>query len=293
MTRPILSYTVAPSIPKELQCLQTIAYNLLWVWDHELMELFMRIDLDLWEFSNHNPVFMLGMIKQERLNSLMRDDAFLAQAERACRRFSDYQNNGSSWYRKTHPAEKNACFAYFSAEFGLTECLQNYSGGLGVLSGDHLKAASDLGLPLVGVGLLYQKGYFRQYLNADGWQQERNPENDFYALPITQVLQPDGKPKTISVDFPGRQVFAQIWLVQVGRVKLYLLDTNIPKNSQDDQDITDQLYGGDRELRIKQEILLGIGGCRALEAVGLKPSVFHLNEGHSSFLTLEHCRTLM
>ena len=293
MTRPILSYTVAPSIPKELQCLQSIAYNLLWVWDHELMELFMRIDLDLWELTNHNPVQMLGMIKQERLNTLMRDDAFLAQAERACRRFTEYQDNGSSWFLKTHPAEKDACIAYFSAEFGLTECLQNYSGGLGVLSGDHLKAASDLGLPLVGVGLLYQQGYFRQYLNADGWQQERYPENDFYALPLKQVFDSDGKPKTISVDLPGRQVFAQIWLVQVGRVKLYLLDTNIPQNSHEDQDITDQLYGGDRELRIKQEILLGIGGCRALKAVGLKPSVYHLNEGHSSFLTLEHCRDLM
>ena len=198
MTRPILSYTVAPSIPKELQCLQSIAYNLLWVWDHELMELFMRIDLDLWELTNHNPVLMLGMIKQERLNTLMRDDAFLAQAERAYRRFTEYQDAGSSWFLKTHPAEKGACIAYFSAEFGLTECLQNYSGGLGVLSGDHLKAASDLGLPLVGVGLLYQQGYFRQYLNADGWQQERNPENDFYALPLIQILDSQGKAITLS-----------------------------------------------------------------------------------------------
>ena len=293
MTRPILSYTVDPSIPKELQCLRTIAYNLLWAWDHELMELFMRIDLDLWELTNHNPVQMLGMIKQERLNTLMQDDAFIAQAERACRRFTEYQETGSSWFLKTHPAEKDACFAYFSAEFGLTECLQNYSGGLGILSGDHLKAASDLGLPLVGVGLLYQQGYFRQYLNADGWQQERNPENDFYALPLKQVLDSDGKPKTVSVDLPRRQLIAQIWLVQVGRVKLYLLDTNIPQNSQEDQDITDQLYGGDRELRIKQEILLGIGGYRALKLLGMKPSVYHLNEGHSSFLTLEHCRNLM
>ena len=293
MTRPILSYTVDPSIPKELQCLRTIAYNLLWAWDHELMELFMRIDLDLWELTNHNPVQMLGMIKQERLNTLIRDDAFIAQAERAYRRFTEYQETGSSWFLKTHPAEKDACFAYFSAEFGLTECLQNYSGGLGILSGDHLKAASDLGLPLVGVGLLYQQGYFRQYLNADGWQQERNPENDFYALPLKQVLDSDGKPKTVSVDLPRRQVIAQIWLVHVGRVNLYLLDTNIPQNSQEDQDITDQLYGGDRELRIKQEILLGIGGCRALKLLGVKPSVYHLNEGHSSFLTLERCRNLM
>jgi glycogen phosphorylase len=293
MTRPILSYTVAPSIPKELECLQSIAYNLLWVWDHELMELFMRIDIDLWERTNHNPVQMLGMIKQERLNSLVRDDAFLVQLERANRRFLDYQDPGSSWFHKTHPAAQNKCFAYFSAEFGLTECLPNYSGGLGILSGDHLKAASDLGLPLVGVGLLYQQGYFRQYLNADGWQQERNPENDFYGLPIRPALDSEGKPKIISVDFPGRQVFAQIWQVQVGRVTLNLLDTNISQNSLEDQDITDQLYGGDREMRIKQEILLGIGGYRALKDLGLEPAVYHLNEGHSSFLTLEHCRDLM
>ena len=293
MTRPILSFTVAPSIPKELQCLQSIAYNLLWVWDHELMDLFMRMDLDLWELTNHNPVQMLGMIKQERLNSLSRDDAFLAQVERASRRFSEYLDTSSSWYHKTYPEKKSACFAYFSAEFGLTECLQNYSGGLGILSGDHLKAASDLGLPLVGVGLLYQQGYFRQYLNADGWQQERYPENDFYALPINRVMGDDGKPKTITVDLTGRQVAAQIWIVHVGRVNLYLLDTNIPQNPPSDQTITGQLYGGDRELRIKQEILLGIGGYRALKAIGLEPDVFHLNEGHSSFLTLEHCRDLM
>jgi starch phosphorylase len=257
------------------------------------MELFMRIDPDLWEETNHNPVQMLGMIKQERLNTLIRDDAFIAQLERASRRFSEYQDPATSWFHKTHPLAKDSCFAYFSAEFGLTECLQNYSGGLGILSGDHLKAASDLGLPLVGVGLLYQQGYFRQYLNADGWQQERYPENDFYALPLKPVTDSEGKPKTISVDLPGRQVFAQIWQVQVGRVLLNLLDTNIPQNSPEDQDITDQLYGGDRELRLKQEILLGIGGYRALKALGLKPSVFHLNEGHSSFLTLEHCRDLM
>ncbi len=293
MTRPILTYTVSPSIPKELQCLQMIAYNLLWVWDHELMDIFMRMDLDLWEKTNHNPIQMLGMIKQERLNSLSRDDAFLAQVERACRSFSEYQDSASSWFYKTHPEGKKSCLAYFSAEFGLTECLQNYSGGLGILSGDHLKAASDLGLPLVGVGLLYQQGYFRQYLNADGWQQERYPENDFFALPIKQALDNNEKQKTISIELENRNVFAQIWQVDVGRVKLFLLDTNIPQNSPNDQNITDQLYGGDREMRIKQEILLGIGGYRALKELGFKPSVYHLNEGHSSFLTLEHCRDLM
>jgi glycogen phosphorylase len=293
LTQPILSYTVTPSIPGRLQALQMIAYNLLWVWDFELMNLFMRLDFDAWEETQHNPVLMLGKIKQEKLDALAKDDAFLAQLERAVARFNGYQDKSASWFHKTHPKATQTCFAYFSAEFGLTECLQNYSGGLGVLSGDHLKAASDLGLPLVGAGLLYQQGYFHQYLNADGWQQERYPDNDFYALPLQLQKDADGKPITIFVDLPGRKVFAQIWRVQVGRISLYLLDTNIPQNNHEDQDITDQLYGGDTEMRIKQEILLGIGGYRALKAVGLTPAVYHINEGHSAFLTLERCRDLM
>jgi glycogen phosphorylase len=294
MTRPIYTYTVAPALPKELEPLHELAYNLLWVWDHDLMELLIRLDPDLWEKTNHNPVLMLGMISQERLNAASRDEALLAQLERGLERYRKYLDAGSTWFRKTYTGVEQNQIAYFSAEFGLTECLQNYSGGLGVLSGDHLKSASDLGLPLVGVGLLYQQGYFRQYLNVDGWQQERNPENDFYTLPIHLKLDQTGRPITISVDLDGRAVYAQIWKVQVGRVPLYLLDTNIPMNArQEDQDITDQLYGGDRELRIKQEILLGIGGYRALKAMGIHPSVYHMNEGHSAFLALERCKDLM
>ncbi|HTY38958.1 MAG TPA: alpha-glucan family phosphorylase [Bacteroidota bacterium] len=294
MTRPIYTYTVAPSLPKELESLHELAYNLLWVWDHDLMELLIRLDPDLWEKTNHNPVLMLGMISQERLNSASRDDSLLAQLERGFERYKKYLDTTSTWFCKTYSQIPPNQIAYFSAEFGLTECLQNYSGGLGVLSGDHLKSASDLGLPLVGVGLLYQQGYFRQYLNADGWQQERNPENDFYTLPIILEKDKDGKPIIISVDLDNRPVYAQIWRVQVGRVPLYLLDTNIQLNSRtDDQDITDQLYGGDRELRIKQEILLGIGGYRALKALGIAPAVYHMNEGHSAFLSLERCRDLM
>jgi starch phosphorylase len=293
MIRPIYTYTVAPSLPKELEALHELAYNLLWVWDHDLMELFIRLDPDLWEQTNHNPAQLLGMISQDRLNSAARDDAFLTQLDRAYESYKKYLDASSSWFRKTYTQIGDNQIAYFSAEFGLTECLQNYSGGLGVLSGDHLKSASDLGLPLIGVGLLYQQGYFRQYLNADGWQQERFPENDFYTLPLRRELDKSGKPITISVNLPGRAVHAQIWYVNVGRITLYLLDTNIPSNSADDQDITGQLYGGDREMRIKQEILLGIGGFRALKALGLRPSVFHMNEGHSAFLSLERCRELM
>ena len=293
MTRPLQTYTVAPSIPEPLSPLLDLAYNLVWVWDHDLMELFIRLDPDLWEETRHNPVALLGRIKQERLNSASRDEAFLAQVRRADEKFRSYLTPDSSWFKKTYGEIVDRKVAYFSAEFGLTECLPNYSGGLGILSGDHLKAASDLGIPLVGFGLLYQQGYFRQYLNADGWQQERYPENDFYTQPLARVLKKDGNPLMISVDFPGRAVFAQIWKVQVGRLPLYLLDTNIPQNSADDQNITDQLYGGDRETRIQQEILLGIGGYRALKALNIDAGVFHLNEGHSAFLALERCKDIM
>ena len=293
MTRPIQTYTVDPSIPPGLECLLELAYNLVWVWDSDLMELFIRLDPDLWEQTQHNPVRLLGSIKQERLNAAARDEAFLAQVERAYEKFKNYRAASSSWFKKTYGEIFKTRVAYFSAEFGLTECLPNYSGGLGILSGDHLKAASDLGIPLIGVGLLYQQGYFRQYLNADGFQQERYPENDFYTLPVELQRTEKGEPLTVSVELSGRSVTAQIWLVRVGRVPLYLLDTNIPQNTRQDQDITDQLYGGDREMRIKQEILLGIGGYRALKALGIDAGVYHLNEGHSAFLSLEYCREVM
>ncbi len=294
MTRPILTYTIAPSLPPELDHLREMAYNLLWAWDHELMEVFIRLDRDLWEETRHNPVLMLGHIKQERLDAAAHDDAFLAQLEHAWERYEAYMEAHGTYCQKQPDVPHEGRFAaYFSAEFGLTECLPNYSGGLGVLAGDYLKSASDIGLPLVGVGLLYQQGYFRQYLNADGWQQERYPDNDFYTLPIRQEHNADGMPIMVSVDYPWGPIVAQVWKVQVGRVPLYLLDTNTPLNRPADQDITDQLYGGDRETRIQQEIMLGVGGYRALRAVGLRPAVCHMNEGHAAFLSLERCRELM
>lgn len=293
MTRPIATFTVEPSLPPELERLKELSQNIHWSWNHELLALFMHIDLDLWETSNHNPVRMLGMIKQERLNSLSRDDAFLAQLDRLWKRYSEYLHSQSSWFKKNHGNFDQPLIAYYSAEFGLTECIPNYSGGLGILAGDHIKSAADLGIPLIGIGLLYQQGYFRQYLNADGWQQEHYPENDFYVMPILLEKDKEGKPLTISVDLPGREVKAQIWRVNVGRIQLFLLDTNIPLNQKEDQDITDQLYGGDREMRIKQEILLGIGGYRAIKRLGLNPTVHHLNEGHSAFSVLERATDLM
>jgi len=293
--KPIRTFSVVPSLPAPLEGLRELAHNLRWAWNHEAIELFRRLDSDLWESSGHNPVLMLGSIDQVKLESLARDDAFLAHLERVTRDFQDYLRAETSWFRRTWRQEDHQpLVAYFSAEFGLTECLSIFAGGLGILAGDHLKSASDLGVPLVGVGLLYQEGYFKQYLNQAGWQQEDYLENDFHNLPLAAVRQPDGGLVTVQVPYPGRMVTAQVWRAQVGRIPLYLLDTNIPANSQPgDRDITDQLYGGDLEMRIKQEVMLGIGGYRALEALGLEPTVYHMNEGHSAFLGLERVRRLM
>src|SRR5262249_25668547 len=181
----------------------------------------------------------------------------------------------------------------FSAEFGIHESIPIYSGGLGLLAGDHLKAASDLGIPLVGVGLMYREGYFRQYLNIDGWQQERYPENDFFNLPLIAETKPDGSPLLVKIPMPGREVSIRVWRIQVGRIPLYLLDTNIAQNNPDDRQITGRLYGGDHDMRVRQEMVLGIGGIRTLRALGKMPTVCHMNEGHSAFLGLERIRLLM
>ncbi|MFL7808992.1 MAG: alpha-glucan family phosphorylase [Anaerolineae bacterium] len=292
--KPIDTFTVKPSLPEALEPLRAIAYNLRWAWDHDTIELFRRLDDDLWATSGHNPILMLGGVEQAKLEAADSDAGFLAHLDRVSRNLDEYMSTASTWFVRVHPdVESRPLVAYFSAEFGMTECLSIFAGGLGILAGDHLKSASDLGIPLVGVGLLYQKGYFRQYLNEAGWQQESYEANDFHNLPLTLVRQEHGAPLTIQVPRPGRQVTARLWRAQVGRVPLYLLDTNIPPNSQHDQDITDELYGGDSQMRIEQEIVLGIGGYRALEAQGLRPVVYHMNEGHSAFLALEHIRQLM
>ncbi|MBI5507740.1 MAG: alpha-glucan family phosphorylase [Deltaproteobacteria bacterium] len=285
-------YHVVPTLPEPLSPLRALAYNLHWAWDLDIIDAFRRIDRDLWKTSRHNPVLLLGNVGQERLDQLARDESYVAYLDRVYRQHLEVLEQ-PSWYDRARAGKPRACVAYFSAEFGLTECLPIYSGGLGVLSGDHLKSASELGLPLVGVGLIYQQGYFQQYLNADGWQQQSYPQNDFYNMPMLLERGADGAPLVITVQYPQRTVAAQIWRVQVGRVPLYLLDTNISANHADDQDITDQLYGGDRDLRIRQEIMLGIGGLRALKALGLKPTVCHMNEGHSAFQCLERIRQTM
>ena len=290
--QPIRTFNVSPSLPTNLEPLRKLAYNLHWDWNVETKDLFRRLDRDLWDSSNQNPVLMLGTISQERLQEMAEDKGFIAQMNRAAQQLDDYLKN-RAWYRKQRGTELQECYAYFSMEFGLVKALPIYSGGLGVLAGDHLKSASDLGLPLVGVGLLYQEGYFSQYLNADGWQQERYPLNDFYNMPLHPERNPDGSELRIEVDYPGRKVYARIWRVQVGTVPLYLMDTNIEPNSRYDQDITDQLYGGDKTLRMHQEIMLGIGGVKMMKALGLKVTAYHMNEGHAAFMALERIRMLM
>ncbi len=287
----VRSFTVLPALPDSLQALDTVARNLYWAWSPQFIELFRRIDPKLWAASGHNPVKLLGSVSQTRLQELARNESFLNELRQASESLRSYLE-APTWYDRVCPQASKPVVAYFSAEFGLHECLPIYSGGLGILAGDHLKSASDLGIPITGVGLMYQKGYFRQYLNIDGWQQEAYVENDLFNMPVELVRTEGGQPLTISVDYPGRAVLAQIWCISVGRIKLYLLDTNIAPNSPVDRMITSSLYGGDRELRIRQEILLGIGGLKALLAMGISPTVCHMNEGHAAFMALERIRQL-
>jgi starch phosphorylase len=288
----VKQFLVLPNLPERIQRLRDLAMNLWFSWNWNIVKLFIRIDSELWEKSYQNPIEMLAYLPQSKLEEVAQDEAFLANLDRVYNDFQDYLK-AKRWFEKTYPDHKNAAIAYFSCEYGIDTGLPVYSGGLGVLSGDHLKAASDLGIPLVAVGLLYRYGYFRQFLSADGWQQERYEENDWYHMPVTLEKDDKGNPIKIVVDFSGTPVYVQIWKVMVGITPLYLLDTNIPDNSSKYRDITSVLYSGDKETRLRQEILLGIGGVKALKALGINPAVFHLNEGHSMFLLLERLRSLV
>ena len=283
--RPIREFLVRPALPPALSRLQEIAYNLVWSWDHSMRAVFRRLDPALWKSCNHNPVLMLGRLPQAILEKAAADARYLAVYKRACERFDAYM--------ATPTRHAGQLIAYFSMEYGLLDCMPIYSGGLGVLSGDHMKSSSDAAIPLVGVGLLYQRGYFTQSLNPDGWQQERTPTNDFYTLPVRPVKKADDSDLIVTVDLPTARVFIKVWCIDVGRVKLYLLDTNIPENDEAHREITSSLYGGDSTTRIRQEIVLGIGGLRALAAMGLQPTVYHMNEGHSAFLAIERIRVAM
>ncbi|MBI4585200.1 MAG: alpha-glucan family phosphorylase [Planctomycetes bacterium] len=288
----IKKFIVTPRLPERLRPLLEIARNVWWTWSRNAVALFRRIDVDLWEECNHNPVAMLGNIHPERLDVLAQDEAFLAHLDSVKKELDTYLQR-KTWYSKIYGENLDIQIAYFSMEFGLHESLPFYSGGLGCLAGDHLKSTDELGLPFVGVSLCYQEGYYRQYLNLDGWQQEHYPENDFYNMSLTPVRDSSGSNLIVQVELPGRLLSARIWKLQIGRVPLFLLDTNIPENLPHDRAITARLYGGDPDMRIRQEILLGIGGVRALHALGYRPTVYHMNEGHSAFLGLERIRQLI
>jgi len=284
--RPLREFLVRPALPPALERLPELGLNLIWSWNHGVRAVFRRLDPVVWKASGHNPILMLGRVPQASLERAAADPRYLALYRKACEILDAYL----AVRAPLQPPK----VAYFSMEYGMVDCMPVYSGGLGVLSGDHLKASSDATLPLVGVGLLYQKGYLHQTIDADGWQQERTTINDFYSLPITAVQRADGNEMVITVQIKSVDVFAKIWRVDVGRVKLYLLDTNIPQNPLPEfRDITDQLYGGDSHTRLRQEILLGVGGLRALRELDIHPEVFHMNEGHSAFLAIERIRMLM
>ncbi len=279
-------FNVVPSLPPALERLRTLAYNLWWTWNHDARELFEQLDPNLWESLHQNPVSLLARLPQPLLDEFAKDDAYLAQLEAQYNAFERYMSR-DGWFGTAHADMKDELVAYFSMEFGLHECVPVYSGGLGVLAGDTLKTASDLCIPMVGVGIAYSEGYFRQVLNEDRWQMERYPLNDWPDLPVTPVMDGSGNRLFIEVPYPGRRVRVQAWKVQVGRVSLYLLDSNIADNSPEDRKITNALYGGDNDHRVRQEILLGVGGIRLLAALGLSPTLCHMNEGHSAFLAIE------
>lgn len=287
------AFEVVSELPAPLKPLRRLAMNFAWSWHHATRALFRSMDKEGWDESNHNPIALINGLSPEKIQRLASDEGFL-QRMRTCEESLDAYLSEVTWFDKTYPNQPaNMKVAYFCAEFGITEGLPIYSGGLGILAGDHLKAASDLGIPLVGVGLLYSRGYFRQRLNHDGWQEEFYPEYDFYEMPLQLVRGEDDQPLRIEVEFPDRVVTCQVWKADVGRIPLYLLDSNVLENAPTDQTITDTLYGGDEEMRIRQEIILGVGGMRALRAVGIVPTVCHMNEGHAAFLAIERIRQFM
>ena len=280
--------TVNPQLPKRIEKLSEIANNLWWSWNTEFLRLFRKIDKDLWEKSGKNPIKFLKEVSQEKLETASKDLIFLHEYDKNVENFESYMESKDTWFANKYPENKKDLIAYFSAEYGLDETIPIYSGGLGILSGDHLKSASDLGIPLVAVGLLYKNGYFHQKINGNGEQETEYHDIDIHELPIHPVKTEEGEDLIIYLKFPKRRIYLKVWQINVGRVKLYLLDSDIEKNNPEDRDVTLRLYGGDQEMRIRQEIVLGMGGVNLLtRALKLEPTIYHMNEGHSSFLILE------
>ncbi|MFJ9426034.1 alpha-glucan family phosphorylase [Streptomyces sp. NPDC101249] len=294
--KAIRRFTVRPVLPEPLRPLSDLARNLRWSWHAETRDLFQSVDPERWAAADRDPVRLLGSVPPARLAELAQDRRFLRRLAAAADDLDDYVR-GARWYQ-AQPGELPSAVAYFSPEFGITAALPQYSGGLGILAGDHLKAASDLGVPLIGVGLLYRHGYFRQTLSRDGWQQEHYPVLDPHELPVALLEEADGTPASVALALPGgRRLHARIWLAQVGRVPLLMLDSDVEENDPGERGVTDRLYGGGSEHRLLQEMLLGIGGVRAVRAYCRltghpEPEVFHTNEGHAGFLGLERIAEL-
>jgi starch phosphorylase len=276
-------------IPARINRLRDIAYNYWWAWNPNATDLFNRIDSQLWESIYHNPVQFLRNVRQRNLITVANNPTWLADYDAVVVAFDAYMNRKDTWFKRTYPTEKST-IAYFSAEFGLHESLPIYSGGLGILAGDHIKEASDLDLPLVAVGFIYPQGYFRQRLDHSGWQEALYSKMSFADIPARPALTPDGNEVVVDVELPGRTIYAKVYHLQIGRMSLYLLDTDIHPNSPADRDLSARLYSGDHELRVAQELVLGVGGVRALRQMGIAPAVWHMNEGHSAFLVLELAR---
>lgn len=279
-------------VPARISRLRDIAYNFWWAWNPQATALFARIDAQLWEAIYHNPVQFLRNVRQRELLNASNDAAWVADYDAVVAAFDAYMNRKDTWFKRTYPTQ-TASIAYFSAEFGLHESLPIYSGGLGILAGDHIKEASDLDLPLVAVGFIYPQGYFRQRLDHSGWQEAMYSKMNFADIPARPAMTPAGDEVVVEVELPGRTIYAKVYHLQVGRVTLYLMDTDIHPNSPSDRELSARLYGGDHDLRVAQELVLGVGGVRALRQLGIAPSVWHMNEGHSAFLVLELARELV
>lgn len=289
-------YTKLPNqfdLPRRIERLRELAFNLWWTWQPDAQRLFNRIDNDMWERLAHNPIRFLRELERARFNEVVQDKNYLDLYDRVFKTFDEYLAKTDTWSDRNHPELANQPIAYFSMEYGLHETLPIYSGGLGVLAGDHLKEASDLGLPLVAVGFMYMQGYFSQRISEDGWQEAINNPLQLEDLPVLPVLGEDGDPLTVSVKLPDRAVALKVWKTSIGRVSLFLLDSNVESNTADDRLLTARLYWSDLDKRIMQELMLGVGGVRVLRALGYNPSVWHMNEGHAAFLTLERVRELV
>lgn len=277
-------------IPERIARLEELAYDLWWSWTREARNVFRSLDYPLWRQTAHNPVKMLRLLPREVLERAARNPEWLARYDRVMDRLDAVRAAHNTWCEKECPDLHGKSVAYFSAEFALHQSLPIYAGGLGVLAGDHCKEASDLGVPLIGVGFMYPQGYFHQRLSLEGWQEESYEKLTWADAPIEPAMTPDGKPCITAVPLGNRTVLVAAWRVRVGRVKLYLLDTDLEENAPWDRELSARLYGGDRETRVQQEIILGIGGVRVLKQMGSDPSVYHLNEGHAAFVALQRIR---